>query len=93
MNLSKALFTAGMYFKNGELYELGNRLVSQDELANTVRKQRNIMHDYYISPGTPKMMSQENRYLDAVEAIQEFLILKPQLEKLGINYESSLKEQ
>lgn len=90
MLLSKALETASMHFRNGELYEF-NLHLTPERFKKIVNKQRQVVHEYYISPSTPKMMNEESSYLEAIEAILEFMNLKPQLDKLGINYETGLK--
>jgi hypothetical protein len=87
--LKQDFFTAGMYIKNGELHEISGRRVDDAELKRTILKQRDVMHGYYISPGTPKMMREESQYLGAIENIARFMELKPELDKMGIDYQEA----
>lgn len=93
MLLSKALFTAGMYLKDGTLYELGGHVsYTEDALKIVLLKQRQILHDLYISPSDTKTTNEHIRYHDAVETIVEFMSIKPTLDALGISYTENLRQ-
>lgn len=87
MKLEQALFTAGMHFKDGDLYENGDSAPLGDAgFAKIVAATESTLHDAYISPMTTVKANQWMRYHRALEVIAEFQTLKPTLDKLGIKY-------
>lgn len=87
MKLEKAFYEAAMHVKDGELRENGtHRLVPLASLESMIASVSAGLHDFYVSPSSTVRMNQEQRYLEALETIKQFMDIKPVMDKLGLTY-------